>query len=88
MALGYRFDTQEAWGKSRAIDSDADLKIANEIDVPTEFFGADGKPCGATHVRLTTATGRLSYSIFVVDNEDLGDLIRLISSCASGVSRH
>jgi hypothetical protein len=94
-AVAYRFDIAGQWSEpeetleQKRDPGNAPLKMINpELDV---FFNtSSGRACGRHRVRflgVKTGTGAPFPGSYVVDNSDLGDLLRLISSCAANNRR-
>jgi hypothetical protein len=96
VAVGYHFavewpDPEETLGDGRSNSyassgrSDAAMKESVRPEIETAFESGVGNICGTFQVRfLKIQTGAPpSYLTYLVDNSDLVDLFRLISSCAS-----
>jgi hypothetical protein len=90
VAIGYRLDVpgrwaqplmaesfEEAWGK-------VDLKnLPANPAIRVLFTDGAGRACGERMVAFSEDGGPAKY---LVDDPSLGDLLRLICACASGVS--
>jgi hypothetical protein len=87
VAVGYRFDAPPRWSEP-AMNPEAkggpeDLgQDAASPELDTLFKGASGHDCGWHRVKFVTASGPLPR--YLVDDSDIGGLLRLISSCAAG----
>jgi len=92
VAVGYRFDASDWWsrpedtlGKEREYVA---LAHPESPDFETRFRDASGGDCGKHRVKfLKTPMGAGPGDLmYVVDNSDLEELLRLISSCAAADS--
>jgi len=96
-ALGYRFRVPGAWSEP---EETLDERLQQERQYPTLeanpkldtlFKDGSGRDCGVYRIEFRGApivnmpAPPLRY---LVDNADLGDLLRLIASCASTPERH
>jgi hypothetical protein len=90
VAMGYRFHTTSRWGEPReTLDSNTkngplDFDAARPI-IATTFQTGSGVSCGDHSVQffVVLPASRLTPLPFLVDNPDLGDLLRIITDCAS-----
>jgi hypothetical protein len=92
VAVGYRFEAPDWWsrpedtlGRKREFVA---LAHPEDPDFETRFVNASGGDCGKIRVKfLATPKGAgPGYLMYVVDNSDFGELLRLIGSCAAGDS--
>jgi hypothetical protein len=96
-ALGYRFRTQGAWSEP---EETLDERLQQERQYPTLeanpkldtlFKGGSGRDCGVYRIEfrgvpiVNMPAPPLKY---LVDNPNLGDLLRLIASCVSPPEGH
>jgi len=93
VAVGYRFEAPDWWsrpdatlGKEREY---AALAHPENPDFETRFMNASGGDCGKHRVKfLATPMGAGPGDLmYVVDNSDLEELLRLIGSCAERAPR-
>jgi len=91
LAVGYRLDTPGDWAKSddpldqalqgrrlvRYVD-----RLPAEPDLVTKFVGVSGDACGEREIRFSLVSTRtMPLRTFVIDDPDLGRLLRLITEC-------
>ena len=92
VAVGYRFDIPGRWSAPQeTLDEEGSsgaVALPDNPDLETRFKNGSGGDCGRRRVKfLKTPMGAgPGYLMYVVDNFDLGDLLRLIGSCATGDS--
>ena len=95
-AVGYRFNISgrwsepdesleqvEEWGDATVLSEQADFRL------DTLFKDSSGEACGRHYVKFVRgSTEAKSESLtYLVDNLDLGDLLRSIGSCAGTTRR-
>jgi hypothetical protein len=87
-ALGYRFSPPGSW--SEPLESFAPrgdnaplTPLGPSPDLDAIFESASGGSCGTYTIGFRIAAVSRSHDAYVVDNSDLGGLLRLIASCAA-----
>ena len=94
VAVGYRFNIPGHWSEPAhtleqqpASRDNTRISLKDEFNIDTVLTDSSGTDCGTRPVALlksrTSAVGREKY---LIDNSNLGDLLRLISSCAARAS--
>lgn len=90
VAVGYRFDPAPgAWSESRMkLNIEQQQTGAPELDanpqLNTTFMTASGADCGTYRILfLWQSLGSFRAGRYVIDNSDVGEILRLISSCAA-----
>ena len=87
-SVGYRFEVGGPWSKPDETLKEAEQFHPNVADrdhmeIETTFTDRAGEGCGSLHIRFTKIkapdTGWCAYRI---DNPNLGEVVRLIASCA------
>lgn len=93
VAVGYRFEVPGPWSEpeetldDRAEHENATMSLANP-DLDTLFTDGAGGDCGRHRVKfLKTQVDGSAAVTYLVDNSDLGDLLRSIASCATKTSK-
>jgi hypothetical protein len=92
LAVGYRFEPPGWWSRpEETLGEEGEyVALANpeNPDFETQFVNASGGDCGKRRVKFLKIPMGLGPRdlLYVVDNSDLGDLLRLIGSCAAGDS--
>jgi len=92
VAVGYRFETTGRWSEpEETLDDQLQrqrefLDALNPVnpELETRFKNAAGDDCGRHLVDFRDALRGPSRLTYLVDNPDLGDLLRLIAACATG----
>jgi hypothetical protein len=95
VAVGYRFETSEPWSEPEVtLEGIFDpyrerLRYPVDPEPSTRFTSASGSDCGNERVkfRQTPRSGRFEPVMYLINNTDLGELLRLIGSCAAQPSR-
>lgn len=84
-AVGYRFDAPGPWSVPEAgSDSPADAGSNDSPELETKFKNRDGEDCGSYRVQfLRIPSTQPGVAPYLVDNRNLADLLRTISSCAA-----
>ena len=90
VAVGYRFDISGRWAEpEETLDEERAAGtgvIPENPDLDTRFKNGSAGDCGRFRVKFLKTPIEVGpgYLAYVVDNSDLGNLLRLISSCAAG----
>lgn len=87
VAMGYQFEVAGSWsqprdrpeGKSVGVADSGPFHANPEID--TLFKNSVGNDCGRHRIRFLTTQD--FFNLYLIDDADLGSLLRLISSCAA-----
>jgi hypothetical protein len=91
VAVGYRFEVPGRWSEpddtleEKTGDVAAPIMEAPHFDLDTQFTDRSGRNCGRHNVKFVktpTAVGPGDL-MYLVDNSDIGDLLSLISACAT-----
>jgi hypothetical protein len=84
-ALGYRFEVPSVWSVPEAgIEDLMDVASENGPELETRFKSRSGGDCGTYRIKfLRVPAVQPGGAPYLVDNADLGDLLRLIGSCAA-----
>jgi len=94
VGLGYRLKIPGRWSEpweslKRSTTDDRDIsRDPKDPEIDTDFTNRSGSACGARRVKFKTGVDIGSLPRYFVDNSDLADLLRLISSCATQVGPH
>ena len=93
VGVGYRFQLDGRWAdpdesltevKGWQMGDAVRLAKEPEFLVETLFHDSSGKPCGRRSVKFARrGSGDERYNTYLVNNEDLGELILTIAACAS-----
>jgi hypothetical protein len=86
VAVGHRFEVGEGWSQPWDRPEGKALTLINPPNNPEAevvFVDSSGSACGRRRIKfLITQAGLAHYENFV-NNSDVGDLLRVVSSCAA-----
>ncbi len=86
-AVGYRFDDAGRWSEPEVTLADKGPETNLAVDgaspvLNTGFKDRSGADCGRLVVRFSNVLTHRGL-VYLIDNSDIGDLLRVISSCAA-----
>jgi len=76
IAVGYTFDPRSPWSKPPEMQDNYNYPRIEDVELETIFENGSGKDCGQRRIQFRSPD-------FAVDNSDIADLLRVISSCAA-----
>jgi hypothetical protein len=88
IAVGFRFDIPGRWSEpdEKIKDRSTEIPKGNFLtnyEIMTSFTTALGSSCGAMEVKFHGITSGPQGASFLIDNGDIDNLLRVISSCAA-----
>jgi hypothetical protein len=90
VALGYRLDTADRLAKPRETLEEVGQGVTDAAPTTVNFEidaflkNSPGGDCGKSRIKFFRREGKASFTHeYVVDNADLGDLLRSIATCAA-----
>jgi hypothetical protein len=85
VAIGYRFEAPHPWSEPELAIEGFGTFSTQDPELETRFANRSGADCGTFRVRFVGSQSRLlrGGSTYLVDNPDLGPLLRLIGACAT-----
>jgi len=92
VAVGYTFESGGSWAEPEETLSEAVPVNTTSVDIskfpvnpeiPTAFTNSSGRDCGTYRVEFLSSRDEMGRLAYLLNNPDLGDLVRLITSCAA-----
>ena len=86
LAVGYRLDLQGPWSEppEPLEDPPGDVEYIGKLDLDVLFKDGSGKDCGSRRIVFLAPGFEFSNDpSFLIDNSNLGDILRLVSFCAA-----
>lgn len=88
-AIGYKFAGNDSWSDVPvSLDEPMNERVLRpeageeRFFIQTQFVDAAGKPCAEMSVRFSKNRDRDSYRIYLVDQDDISEVIDIIRRCA------
>jgi hypothetical protein len=91
VAVGYRFELDGRWAESvETLDDRESSEVpisrqASYLTLDTLFTDRSGSECGRRRIGFLKGTGELGLDTYLIDDSNIGDLLRLVAYCAAKV---
>jgi hypothetical protein len=85
-AVGFRFQIPDIWSTPEAELEPSLPPSPTHFDLRTVFTDRDGNRCGSMQIKFVRVPGRMGISDqmdYLIDNEDLREVLSTIAACAA-----